>query len=113
MDEVIRENLGSAHPLAQAPDEFLTDLANGNTSAHTIRAYRGDRVQFAGHHNVGPGELTAATVRAYLAEMAGLAPATCKRKRAAVASYCRWAVRHDLLDAKPMDRIDTIKVPSG
>jgi integrase/recombinase XerC/integrase/recombinase XerD len=50
-------------------------------------------------------------VRAYLAETTGLAPATRKRKRAAVASFCRWAVRHELLDANPMDRIDTVKVP--
>jgi integrase/recombinase XerC/integrase/recombinase XerD len=28
-----------------------------------------------------------------------------------VASFCRWAVRHELLDANPMDRIDTVKVP--
>ena len=40
------------------------------------------------------GDLSAGPVRAYLA---GLAPATRKRKRAAVASICRWAVRHDLL----------------
>ena len=28
-----------------------------------------------------------------------------------MASFCRWAVRHDLLHANPMDKIDTIKVP--
>lgn len=111
MDDVIRENLGSVHPLATALDEFLTDLRNGNASAHTIRAYRGDLLAFATHHDAGPGELTAVPVRAYLAEAAGLAPATRKRKRAAVASFCRWAVRHELLDANPMDRIDTVKVP--
>src|SRR5260370_27281664 len=57
------------------------------------------------------GGLSAGPVRAYLAEIAGLAPATRKRKRAAVASFCRWAVRHDLLTANPMDKIDAIKVP--
>lgn len=81
MDEVIRENLGSGHPLARALDEFLTDLRNGNASAHTIRAYRGDLLAFAAHHDAGPGELTAGPVRAYLAEAADLAPATRKRKR--------------------------------
>ena len=50
-------------------------------------------------------------MRAFLAEIAGQAPSTRKRKRAAVASFCRWAVRHDLLDASPMDRIDTVAVP--
>src|SRR5262249_24880534 len=92
-------------------DEFLTDLRDGNASAHTIRAYRGDLLAFADHHDGGPGELTAAPVRAYLAETAVLSPATRKRKRAAVASFCKWAVRHELLDASPMDRVDTIAVP--
>jgi hypothetical protein len=36
---------------------------------------------FAAHHDAGPGELTAVPVRACLAEAAGLAPATRKRKR--------------------------------
>jgi integrase/recombinase XerD len=111
VDEVIREQLGPSHPLAPALNEFLTDLRNGNASVHTIRAYRGDLLAFAAHHDAGPGELTAAPVRTYLVETTGLAPATRKRKRAAVASFCRWAVRHELLDANPMERIDTVKVP--
>lgn len=112
MDDTVREHLGPSHPLARAFDEFLTDLRNGNASAHTIRAYRGDLLAFAAHHDAGPGELSALPVRAYLAETAGLAPATRKRKRATIASFCRWrAVRHELPDASPMDRIDTVKVP--
>jgi integrase/recombinase XerC/integrase/recombinase XerD len=111
MDEAIREHLAPGHPLARALDAFLTDLANGNASARTIRAYRGDPLQFAAHHDAGPGELTVVPVRAHLAETADLAPATRKRKRAAVASFCRWAVHHELLAANPMDRIDTVKVP--
>ena len=55
--------------------------------------------------------MSAVPVRTYLAEIAGLAPSTRKRKRAAVASFCRWAVRYDLLVANPMDKIDAIKVP--
>ncbi|WP_431914912.1 tyrosine-type recombinase/integrase [Nonomuraea jabiensis] len=111
MDPVISEQLGHAHPLAAPLDDFLTDLANAGASAHTRRAYRGDLLQFASHHGEEVGELTAAPVRAYLAEIAALAPSTRKRKRAAVASFCKWAVRHDLLQANPMDRIDTVKVP--
>jgi integrase/recombinase XerC/integrase/recombinase XerD len=49
-------------------------------------------------------------IRAFLADLGQLSAATRKRKRAAIASFCRWAVRHNLLDANPMDRIDTIKV---
>lgn len=99
------------HPLGRHIADFLTDLSNANASKQTIRAYRGDLAQLAEHHGGEVGELTAAPVRAYLADIAALAPSSRKRKRAAVASFCKWAVRHELLDANPMDRIDTIAVP--
>ena len=113
MDTTVTGRLGAAHPFARRISDFLTDRGNANASAHTIRAYRGDLLQFAGHHDEAVGEISAAPVRGYLAEIAGLEPSTRKRKRAAVASFCRWAVRHDLLVANPMDKIDAIKVPRG
>jgi len=99
------------HPLARHIDDFLTDLANANKPRNTIRAYPGDLTAFAAHHDGEIGELTATPVRAFLGEIAGQAPSTRKRKRAAVASFCTWAVRHELLAASPMDRIDAIAVP--
>jgi integrase/recombinase XerC/integrase/recombinase XerD len=99
------------HPLARHVDDFLTDLANANKPRNTVRAYRGDLIAFAAHHDGDIGGITAAPVRTFLSGIAGQAPSTRKRKRAAVASFCRWAVRHDLLDASPMDRIDTVTVP--
>ena len=99
------------HPLAPHIDDFLADLANANRPRNTIRAYRGDLTGFAAHHNDQIAALTATPVRAFLAGIAGQAPSTRKRKRAAVASFCRWAVRHELLAASPMHRIDTIEVP--
>jgi integrase/recombinase XerD len=82
------------HPLARHIDDFLTDLANANKPRNTIRAYRGDLIAFAAHHDGDIAALTAAPVRAFLGQIAGQAPATRKRKRAAVASFCKWAVRH-------------------
>src|SRR5450755_5075890 len=94
------------HPLARHIDDFLTDLANANKPRNTIRAYRGDLIAFAACHDGEIADLTAAPVRAFLGEIAGQAPSTRKRKRAAVASFCRWAVRHELLDASPMVRFE-------
>ena len=99
------------HPLAHHIDDFLADLANANRPRNTIRAYRGDLIGFAAHHDGDIAGLSAAPGRAFLSEIAGQAPATRKRKRAAVASFCKWAVRHELLAASPMDRIDAIEVP--
>jgi integrase/recombinase XerC/integrase/recombinase XerD len=111
VDPAITAALGASHPLARHLDDFLVDLANANRSGQTIRAYRGDLIAFAAHHDGPLEQLGAAAIRAFLADVAGLAPATRKRKRASVASFCRWAVRQDRLAANPMDRIDTVKVP--
>ena len=108
-DRAVRDVL-PGHPLARHIDYFLTELANANKPRNTIRAYRGDLTGSAAHHDGDIGALTAAPVRAFPGVIAGQAPATPKRKRAAVASFCTWTVRHELLDASPMDRIDTIEV---
>ncbi|GAA3243810.1 tyrosine-type recombinase/integrase [Actinocorallia longicatena] len=111
MDTVIVERLGRDHPLAVHLDDFFTDLKNANASPQTLRAYRGDPLQFTAHHDGQVSEITAAPIRAFLSDLGALSAATRKRKRAAVSSFCRWAVRHDRLDANPMDKIDTIRVP--
>ena len=111
MDPVIAEQLGRDHPLARHLDDFLTDQKNANASAHTVRAYRGDLLQFTAYCDGELADLTADPIRAFLAGISELSAATRKRKRAAVSSFCRWAARQDRLDANPMDKIDTIKVP--
>jgi integrase/recombinase XerC/integrase/recombinase XerD len=109
MDPVIVDDLGRAHPLARHSDDFLTGLANAGASPHTRRAYRGDLIAFAAHHGEEIAALSATPIRAYLAELADLTPASHKHKRAAIAaiaSSAKWAIRHDLLQTNPMDRID-------
>jgi integrase/recombinase XerC/integrase/recombinase XerD len=98
-------------PLAVHVEDFLTDLANANKPANTIRAYRGDLRSFAEHFDGDLAVLDAGPIRAWLSEIAGLSPATRKRKRATLAAFCRWAVRHDRMPANPMDKVDTVFVP--
>lgn len=45
--EIITARLGTGHPLARHIGDFLADLRNQNSPAHTRRAYRGDLLQFA------------------------------------------------------------------
>jgi integrase/recombinase XerC/integrase/recombinase XerD len=54
------------HPLAPHIDDFVTDLANANKPRNTIRAYRGDLIAFAAHHDGELDGITAAPVRAFL-----------------------------------------------
>jgi hypothetical protein len=74
----------AGHPLARHASDFLTDLPDANASAHALRADRGDLLQFCAHHDSEAGELTAATARVYLADIAGLGASSRKHKRAAV-----------------------------
>ena len=101
------------HPLARHIDDFL-DRPGEREQAAQHRSARYRRRPARPSPLIHDGDiagLSAAPVREFLGEIAGQAPATRKRKRAAVASFCRWAVRHELLDASPMDRIDAIEVP--
>src|SRR5260370_7318273 len=82
------------HPLARHIDDFLTDLANANKPRNTIRAYRGDLIAFAAHHDCQIAGLTATPVRAFLGQIAGQAPATRKPKPATSPSFYKPSVLH-------------------
>jgi integrase/recombinase XerC/integrase/recombinase XerD len=58
----VRDALGD-HPLAAPIAEFLTDLHNAGRSAQTLRAYRGDLIRLAAHHDGALAELGAAAAR--------------------------------------------------
>ncbi len=44
-------------------------------------------------------------LRSYFATQVHLAPATRARREAALASFLRWAYRHELIEANSMDRM--------
>jgi integrase/recombinase XerC/integrase/recombinase XerD len=91
--------------------DFLADLAHAGRSPHTVRGYRGDLAAFAAHHVGGVEEIDAGVLRGWSATLSGLAPATRARKQAALAAFCAWCVRQELLDADPTARLDRTTVP--
>lgn len=108
-----RIELPGEHPLAGPVRDFLSDLAFAGKSPHTIRAYRGDLAELARHHAGDVAQLDAAVLRGYFAAIAELATSTRARKQATVAAFLRWAIRQDLIEANPLDRIDRVRVPAG
>jgi integrase/recombinase XerD len=89
---------------------FLADLAHENRSLHTRRAYAADLARFCSFYT-GPAEgITADVLRAFFGTLSHLKPATRARKQAALASFLRWAYRHDLIDVTPMARIVRVRL---
>ncbi|WP_433169890.1 tyrosine-type recombinase/integrase [Kribbella sp. CA-247076] len=105
--------LPGEHPMAGQVRDFLADCEFAGKTAHTIRAYRGDLAQLAAHTDRDVTGVDAGVLRSWAASIADLATSTRARKQAAVAAFCRWAVRHELIDANPMDRFDRVAVPDG
>ncbi|WP_427896722.1 tyrosine-type recombinase/integrase (plasmid) [Kribbella sp. GL6] len=101
------------HPIAGQVRDFLADQEFAGKAAHTIRAYRGDLVQLAAHTDQDVTGVDAAVLRSWSASIADLQQSSRARKQAAVAAFLRWAVRHELIEANPMDRFDRVAVPEG
>jgi integrase/recombinase XerC len=98
--------------------EFLR--LNRNASAHTVRAYQSDLVQFLGYaaHQAGVqiAQLTAAqlsrqAMRAFLAELhrRGQSRATAARKLAAARTFLRYLRREGMIEGDPGALVATPK----
>ncbi|MCD6287827.1 MAG: site-specific integrase, partial [Candidatus Hydrogenedentes bacterium] len=102
-------------------DMFLAYLADErNLSAHTIKSYRTDLVQFLDHVNtlmptdrpVVPSDITRNTVRSFLARLHGerLSPATISRKLAAIRSFFKYLCREKFSDSNPAETVASPKL---
>jgi integrase/recombinase XerC len=92
---------------------FLEFLAlNRVVSPHTVRAYESDITQFLAHvaagsgrkrSELGPDDVTLASLRGFLAELhaRGIARASVARKISAVRTFARYLRREGLLDSDP------------
>jgi site-specific recombinase XerD len=97
--EAVRGELVSAG--AELAEAFAATLV---ASPQTQRTYRRACRRFLAWlgPNAGPGDLTAANVSRYHAQLAaaGLSTATIKKDRAAINSLLRWCAEHDELPAR-------------
>lgn len=99
--------------MEEALADFLRYLAEErNASAHTTKSYREDLVQaisffreHLGGRSIGPRDLSARLLRAYLVWLheRDYARTTVARRIAAVRSWCRHMCRQGILQANPAD----------
>lgn len=100
--------------LVQLVDEFLADLKTENKSPHTLKNYQADLMAFHRFYGGNLSDLTPATLREYFGSLVEtLSPASISRKQASIKSFLRWAYRHDLIPANPMDKIGGVKLPES
>src|SRR5580693_3089224 len=101
-------------------EQFLAMLQNErNASAHTVRAYRREILNFAAYlgETLGPGaKITAVDhlhIRAYLGLLyeRGLTKASAARALAAVRSWFRWLAKEHKVKQNPALLVSTPKLP--
>src|SRR5437899_6313263 len=98
----------------KATDEFLRVLRQRNASAHTIKAYAGDLVNFANY--VGAREwksIDHVAIRGFLSHLyeKGLSKASVARALAAVRSLYRWLAQEGVVEQNPAKLVSTPKLP--
>src|ERR1700751_694071 len=98
----------------KATDEFLRVLRQRNASAHTIKAYAGDLVNFANY--VGSRDwksIDHIAIRGFLSHLyeKGLSKTSVARSLAAVRSLYRWLAREGVVDQNPAKLVATPKLP--
>src|SRR6201987_3482982 len=94
--------------------QFLRVLQQRNSSAHTIKAYRGDLKDFSAH--VGSRAWTNIdhiTIRGFLSRLyeKGLSKTSVARALAAVRSLYRWLAQEGVVEQNPAALVSTPKLP--
>ena len=98
----------------KATDEFLRVLRQRNASAHTIKAYAGDLVNFANY--VGAREwksIDHVAIRGFLSHLyeKGLCKASVARTLAALRSLYRWLAQEGVVEQNPAKLVSTPRLP--
>src|ERR1700741_1610505 len=94
--------------------QFLRVLQQRNSSAHTIKAYRGDLKDFSAY--VGSRDwsnIDHITIRGFLSHLyeKGLSKSSVARALAAVRSLYRWLAQEGIVEQNPAALVSTPKLP--
>ena len=118
--EEIAEEQGAPPPLAGLVDEYLRVLANERgSSAHTLRAYRRELMNFALHMAArhaaiaGVEQIEHLHIRTYLGALleCGLSKASTARALAAIRSWFKWLARTGHVEQNVASLVATPKLP--
>lgn len=108
----------AADELGRLAQRFLTELAAARgASAHTLRAYRSDLIEFCAHcaeqELATPGDITPRTLRSFLFALddRGLSRSSSQRKLSAARSFLQWLVERAELTAHPGRGLRASKTP--
>src|ERR1700726_3701047 len=98
----------------KAVADFLRHLREKNSSPHTIKAYRGDLVNFAAYAGSrGWKQLDHVVIRGFLSQLyeKGLGKTSVARSLAAVRSLYRWLGREGVVEQNPAKLVATPRLP--
>lgn len=100
--------------VGKAVDDFLRHLRERNASAHTVKAYTGDLVNFSAYAGSrGWKQIDHIAIRGFLSQLyeKGLSKTSVARSLAAVRSLYRWLAREGVVDQNPAKLVATPKLP--
>jgi integrase/recombinase XerC len=107
--------MSTSASLRELVGAYIAELKRENSSAHTVRNYECDLVEFAGYFQPQPAlhEWDAVAIREWLGWLyqRQLAPVSIRRKLAAVRSFFGYLQREHLIDRNPAKLVRTPKMP--
>jgi integrase/recombinase XerD len=97
--------------LRDAVEQFLASLRSRRAPTNTIKSYAHDLRHFVQAMPADLGEVTASTIQAFLDGDGHHSQATQGRRYATLCSFYQWAIRQELVEETPMERLEPIVQP--
>jgi integrase/recombinase XerD len=106
-----KENAMSEQPpqTSDAVEVFVASLHQRSVPANTIKSYAHDLHLFV---QAVPADLATVTpdlIQAFLTCDENHSPATRRRRYSTLCTFYHWLLRHEVLTANPMDRLDSME----